>query len=218
MPKDGTWPLLLFYFFDWWNYLTWNLRRRIWSNDWYYPWSCIVLCSVGSFISWFFMANDSKEVVFHSRFNIFKALIQDESINWKVDSCIYSPCLVVDVLMMLKHNDQYVQVGVNTCGHFCCVWIIIICAKLVIQLFHPNVTMNQLIQRYWWPVLRKNQYNFRKVWVCSRDYLAAIAAISINCLSRPKPWPKMLQVIMHERLVFCSDCIIILKLSEEWFF
>jgi hypothetical protein len=64
------------------------------------------------------MANGSKEVVFHSRFNIIKALIQDESINWKVDLCIYSPWFVVDVLMMLEHNDQYIRVGVNTCGHF----------------------------------------------------------------------------------------------------
>jgi hypothetical protein len=63
------------------------------------------------------MANGSKEVVFCIRINIIKALIQDESINWKVDWCIYSPLFVVDVLMMLKHNDQYFQVGVKTFGH-----------------------------------------------------------------------------------------------------
>ncbi len=86
----------------------------------------LALCCVVSvsFFSWFFMANGSKEVVFCSRFNIIKALIWDESINWKVDLCIYSPWFVVDVLMTLKRNDQYVRVGVNTCGHFWCVWII----------------------------------------------------------------------------------------------
>ncbi len=48
------------------------------------------------------MANGGKEVVFRSCFNIIKALIRDKSINWKVDSCIYSPWFIVDVLMTLN--------------------------------------------------------------------------------------------------------------------
>ncbi len=67
--------------------------------------------------SW--MAYGSKEVVFRKHFIIIKAFIWEESTHWKVDSCIYSFWIVVSTIM-LKHNDQYNQVGVNTCGPFWC--------------------------------------------------------------------------------------------------
>ncbi len=87
----------------------------------------VLCCEVSwSFISWFFLAYGSKEVLFCRHFIIIKALIWDESTHWEVDSSIK----IVVPTITLKHNDNYVRVGVNTCGHFLCVWIIIFLQSL----------------------------------------------------------------------------------------
>ena len=93
---------------------------------------CALCCEVSRyFISWFFKAYGDKDKdvgLSKHYFNIIKAFIRVEPVMGKLTH-------VFIVASTSKHYDQNVWVGVNTCGHFWCVWIVTNFNKA----FHPLI-------------------------------------------------------------------------------